>query len=552
MAILYPEAPGLEEMAARRLRRMRLTLVGLAGLVAGALIVGLALAPDDPTADPGSITEPLYEWTGPVPSFTDVTTAWGLADWRNTARTEASGGLAIGDVDGDGNADLIVAGGSAVLFLGGPEGFRPVDAPLAGDAVSTDLADVDGDGRLDILLGRERGPDLIIWGDALLAGERSVTELDGGEPSTGLVAADLDDDARVDILRLGYGGGRAAPDVIWRQVGLRSFLMEELPNSRRRSYAAAIADLDGFEGLDIWVTRDVGWKSGGDSLYVRSRSGGREWLDRAPVYGTDMEIDGMGVTLADLTGDEQIDVYLSDLGDNELLRRSRLFLKPEGINYQRDEERGIGRIRPPESDPDTVSSSWGSGIADLNLDGYLDLVVVNGGFPSRTVDNKIEGTTVAASDPPSVFLGLGGGFLRWADVWPELGIAWEGAGRGLALGDLDGDLDTDIVISTRDAGLRVLRNDAVGSSISLTLERSCDPTGVFVNAFTDTFPLRLPVAAPTFLGRHAAEFILGTMGDAVFLPSGDLSRGPARYAFDGSGREALELTCEDVGRRTLR
>lgn len=547
MAITYPDEPDLQMMRRRRLRRIRLGVAGLGVVAVAAVVAGVMVGTRDPVqGDPGSLTESVYRWEGEIPRFTDVTAAWGLGGWRNTAAGEASGGLAIGDVDGDGLTDVLAAGGDAVLFLGIDGGFAP-GRVVAGDTVAVDLADLDDDGRLDLLLAREAGPDLIVWGDTVFAPAPVVTELESGDPSTGLIAADYDGDGAVDVLRLGYGRGRAAPDVIWRQTGPRSFLPDELPNSRRRSLAAAVADIDGVGGLDIWVTRDVGWQQGGDSLYVHDRSPTAPWADVAPDVGTAVEIDGMGVAVADFSGDGQLDVYLSDLGDNELLRRTGLFLTPGEANFFKDDGRGLARIRPPNSAESVVSSSWASGVADLNLDGILDLVVVNGGFASP-VDNKIAGTEVALADPPSLFLGLGGPEPRWADVWSDLGIAWNGAARGLALGDLDGDGDTDIVISTRDAGLRVLRNDATASSVTFRIESGCDPTGVFINAFGAPGPYLLPVAAPTFLGRHASEFILGAPGD-LFVPSGDLSRGPSRYTVGGgSGRTVLTLTCADVGR----
>ncbi|MEE8498383.1 MAG: hypothetical protein V3S62_07600, partial [Acidimicrobiia bacterium] len=56
-------------------------------------------------ADPGRTVETLYDWPGPdetLPEFTDVTEEWGLGEFENNADFQATGGVAIGDLDGDG------------------------------------------------------------------------------------------------------------------------------------------------------------------------------------------------------------------------------------------------------------------------------------------------------------------------------------------------------------------------------------------------------------------------------------------------------------------
>ena len=45
----------------------------------------------------------------------------------------------------------------------------------------------------------------------------------------------------------------------------------------------------------------------------------------------------------------------------------------------------------------------------MNLDGIIDLVVVNGGLPFSRVENKISGTLIEVDDPPAILIGLGDG-----------------------------------------------------------------------------------------------------------------------------------------------
>ena len=94
----------------------------------------------------------------------------------------------------------------------------------------------------------------------------------------------------------------------------------------------------------------------------------------------------MGVTVTDLDGDARLDAYVSDLGDNEQLMRE------DGNRFAATYDTGAARIRPPGAPNEVISSSWASGATDLNLDGVLDIVVANGGFPTGNVRNKISDT----------------------------------------------------------------------------------------------------------------------------------------------------------------
>ncbi len=299
---------------------------------------------------------------------------------------------------------------------------------------------------------------LIIWGGPWTA-DRDVTSaattaLPGGNQSTGFATADLDSDGLLDIVRIAYG--ESAEDLLIRQVRPREFETSILPASSGKSLAVEIADLNGDGALDIWVTRDIGWSAGADSVYSRNAAG--VWVDIAKELGLDFEIDGMGIIVADLTGDGILDGYLSDIGENE-------FVVGTGVGFTPGFGSGAARIRPPGAGEDVVSSSWASGAVDVNLDGIVDLIVVNGGFPFFDVPNKIDGTRIEMNDPPAIFLGLGGG--RYADAWQQSGLGWSGAGRGLAVGDIDNDGDIDFIVTRLEAGPIVYRNDSTEPSLTV-------------------------------------------------------------------------------------
>lgn len=494
-------------------------------------------------ADPGRTVETLYDWPGPdetLPKFTDVTEEWGLGEFENNADFQATGGVAIGDLDGDGWPDLAVAGRDLFLFYGSRAGMSPAAAPFTtaeGQVAAVGIADLDGDAMNDLLVSVIGGDDLIIWGGLWSASrdpsQAPQTVLPGGTQTVALLAADLSGDERPDILRLSHDP--AEPDIIWEQTAPRRFVPEPLPQSFRRSFAAEIIDLDQDGLLDIWVTRDVGWITGADSIYTRRGDRDGPWIDVASDMGAALAIDGMGIALADLDGDGDIDAYVTDIGENDIL-----FAGDDG--YAPATSSGAGRIRPPGGRMGTVSSSWAVATGDINLDGIIDLVVANGGFGGADIVNKISGTEFVDLDTPAMFLGLGEG--RFADVWPQLGQPWRERIRGMALGDLDLDGDADLVFVSSTGGMRVYRNEATGPSVTLVVSDAACAAGFIATVTGPTTYYRSVLVQHPFLSASQPSLTVGTMGAPVEISVTRPGLVPfSRELPAGDGRVTVEIPC---------
>ncbi len=95
-------------------------------------------------------------------------------------------------------------------------------------------------------------------------------------------------------------------------------------------------------------------------------------------------------------------------------------------------------------------------LADLDLDGRLDLVTVNGHIDD-TVRN-LRGK-VGYAQPPQLFLNQGNARFRDASSLVGAGFAQPRVGRGLAYGDFDRDGDVDLLITTNNGPAVLLRND---------------------------------------------------------------------------------------------
>ena len=481
-------------------------------------------------ADPGELIEPELTLPRDVPMtrFVDATETWELDRIDVGADVDAlSGGVAVADMDNDGDLDLIVANGQAAIIPWEDGSYgEPIDLGIDG-AVAVTATDVDGDGWVDALVARLASEDVIVWG-----GDGGRTMLPGGSRASGLIAADLGGDERLDILRLGFGeDGRADPDVIWVATDDRSFIRTELPASDRPSLAAELVDIDEDGLIDIWITRDVGWKSGPDSLFSRRGDRSGPWVDVAAELGTALEIDGMGITVADLDADGALDAYVSDLGDNQVL------FNRDGAFEQLDDT-GAARIRPPGAAQSVVSSSWASGAADFNLDGRIDLAVANGGFPGRDVVNKIPDTEIAVDEAPAVFIGDGSG--RFVDVWASFDIDIGFVARGMSVADFDGDGDDDIVLMGNAGALRAFRNDAVGPSLAVRLGPRCQRSGAVVELSRGDVTFRTLIAPHSYAGAHGTDAIIGTLGSPVEVVVEIPGSPPVRRPIAASAAHAIE------------
>lgn len=155
---------------------------------------------------------------GPAPSGAEQATAATAGQWRLRVFSDsvAEDGLAAGDVDGDGDVDLaaVAAGGLHAVWLENPAGDeaagpwrRHAVAPSLRVLDRIGLADLDGDGRLDLIATQE-SPDLVYNGRVLwfaapedpAAGRwrrRAVVTL---RSANSLDLADLDGDGAVDLV----------------------------------------------------------------------------------------------------------------------------------------------------------------------------------------------------------------------------------------------------------------------------------------------------------------------------------------------------------------
>ena len=165
-----------------------------------------------------------------------------------------------------------------------------------------------------------------------------------------------------------------------------------------------------------------------------------------------MQIWGMGIASADLTGDGYPEVYLTSQGDNKL---QTLADGPAQPTYEDIAlERGATAHRPYAGGDVLPSTAWHAEFADVNNDGFLDLFVAKGNVEAQP--------EYATRDPSNLLIGQADG--TFVEGGEAAGIVSYDRARGAALVDLNLDGLLDLVVVNRAEPVTVWRNVGAGDA----------------------------------------------------------------------------------------
>jgi enediyne biosynthesis protein E4 len=438
--------------------------------------------------------------TTSIPGFelTDVTAASGL---RFTHYTGASGrkylpealgaGAAFVDIDNDGWQDVIVANGTGwpdgsrsnettarVFRNNGRGGFEDVtagsglDVPIYGMGIAA--ADYDNDGYEDVLItavGQSRlfhnngkGRFVDVTSRAGLAGRTAF--------STSAAWIDFDRDGLVDLFICNYVRWTPESDIFCSADGKRksyctpeaysgatSWLFRNKGNGTFEDVTASAGLLDptskalGVTMLDYdrdgWPDLFVANDTQPNKLY-RNTGAGR-FVETALEAGLAFSEDGraragMGTDAADLDNTGVPSVVVTNFSGEML----GLYTPTSAGHYaDRAAHSDLGRAT-------RLTLGFGCFFFDADLDGLLDLLVVNGHIDDG-LRNGSEGGRVNYAEAPHLFHNSAGQFV---DVAREIGadFAAPKVARGAAFADIDLDGDLDVLITTNGGPAHLYRN----------------------------------------------------------------------------------------------
>jgi enediyne biosynthesis protein E4 len=340
-------------------------------------------------------------------SFTDVTQAAGLA---RAGEGNYGMGVAVGDYDNDGHADLFVTSyGKNILYHNNGDGtFTDVTARAGvaggGWSVSAGFFDFDNDGRLDLFVTR-----YMEW-------DTRHSKTCGGAWRTYCPPAEFP--ATTNLLYRNRGDGT------FEDVSEKSGITAK----KGRALGVAFADYDNDGFTDVFVAND------GMQQYLFHNNGNGTFTECALDAGAALTADGkplsgMGTVFQDYDNDGLPDIFVTVL-PREIY--GAYHNDGQGLFTSRSLETGLGALT-------AGSSGWGVGLEDFDNDGWKDLLVAQ----SHVLDNvEAIDHSLHYLEPPLLALNRNGRFERAAS-----GVTTPIAGRGLAVGDLNNDGWMDAVIT---------------------------------------------------------------------------------------------------------
>lgn len=448
-------------------------------------------------------------------------------------------GVAVGDINNDGLQDIFFAGNMAddKLYLNkGDFKFEDITqkAKIQKEkewSTGVYMVDVNGDGWLDIYICRFLFDEWTLRKNKLYINNKDLTFTENAEKfgiadagySTSANFFDMDNDGDLDLYVANQPPNSTAgkkalkgkkdfryTDNLYRNNGNETFTAitkEAGITNYSFSLSVTAGDLDNDGRIDLYVASDYS-----EPDYFYHNNGDGTFTNIADQALRHMSNFSMGADIADMNNDGWLDLYTADMvaADNVRLKTNMSGMNPKtfwaladaGYHYQYmfnslqlNNGNGTFSEIAQLSGVSNTDWSWSSVFADLDNDGYKDLMVTNGilrdmrnnDFNARMrnyiAEQKQLGKTEFNPDEllgmaPSIklhnYIYKNKGDLTFKDMVKNWGFEQENWAQGAAYADFDNDGDIDFVTNCMNDPAGLYRNTAtenrLGNYLRIKLE----------------------------------------------------------------------------------
>lgn len=356
-----------------------------------------------------------------------------LLPFTSRATSSWADAVAIGDVSGDGRADVVLTTSfyldsvndyQLFLFRQDSAGalLPPDKFPYGQTANRTGVvvANLDGQNGVDVAVAA--GSGVTVFRSAPSAGWLTSGVVITSQQSVAVGALNLHGPGRMDLVSVSWdtGGNTYTND------GAGTFTASPWATTVAGYNSMATGDLDGDGVSDVAVASGQGFAP----TVTLNRNNGNGTLSQiGTLDGTCGSLASHGIGIGDLNHDGINDVVVSGGGNSPSSCLQLYYGTGKG-------QFAAAQLIPSYDIPETLQ------VADINLDGLADVVVVHGGWNTL-----------------GVYLQQANGTLQ-SELHFDLPYASHYGTQGLAVGDVNGDGYPDVVIGDYNHGLVTLLNAA--------------------------------------------------------------------------------------------
>ncbi len=406
-------------------------------------------------------------------------------------------GLAVNDLDRDGDLDLVLAnlaGPNAIFWNQGNLSFRKQEFPH-GQSRGVSAVDINGDGWIDIAFAHRATRPLVWMNEGAPSNDRGnhtrsgaidripgftlLTWFAAAQKAYTLAWADLDADNDLDFVLATYQSEYTRVDphdlanggVVYYENTGDDFVATQLA-ARSQALALMLVDLNNDHRLDIWAGHDFLMP---DQVWLWSPQG---WKETRPFEETAQNT--MSFAVADVDNDGRAELFSADMkpypetpevmaawsplmemmassdipGDEQIVENVFQVPTAAGAYLNEAASRGL----------QASGWSWSAQFGDLDQDGFVDLYVVNG-MAAQEMFGHLPGAELVEEN--LAYRNDGRGHFQPVPSW---GLNATAGGRSMAMADLDNDGDLDIVVNNLLAPAAIYENRFCrGNSLTVDL-----------------------------------------------------------------------------------